>query len=71
MKENLVFIHGHLSSEVLLAEGSLGKAKDVCEKALPEVPPTLVPNQTGEVLYNTPFLRDTLGRVYIKMGDLG
>jgi serine/threonine protein kinase/Flp pilus assembly protein TadD len=70
LKENLVSIHGHLSSEILLAEGSLGKAKDVCEKALPEVPPMLLPNQTAEVFYNTPFLRDTLGRVYVKMGDL-
>jgi eukaryotic-like serine/threonine-protein kinase len=70
MKENLVSIHGHLSSEILHAEGSLGKAKEVCEKALPEVPPMLLPNQTAEVFYNTPFLRDVLGRVYIKMGDL-
>jgi tetratricopeptide (TPR) repeat protein len=70
MKDNLVSIHGRLSPEILLAEGSLSKAKDVCEKALPEAPPTMLPNQTNEVFYNTPFLRDVLGRVYVKMGNL-
>jgi serine/threonine protein kinase/Tfp pilus assembly protein PilF len=70
MKDDLESIHGHLSSEVLFAEGSLGKAKDVLEKLPPSAPPTMLPNQTAEVFYNTPFLRDVLGRVYIKMGDL-
>jgi serine/threonine protein kinase/tetratricopeptide (TPR) repeat protein len=70
MKEDLVSIHGRLSPEILLAEGSLGKAMEICKKAVPEAPPSLLPNQTYEIFYNTPFLRDVLGRIYIKMGDL-
>jgi serine/threonine protein kinase/Tfp pilus assembly protein PilF len=70
MKDDLVSIHDHLSSEVLFAEGSLGKAKDVLEKSSPLPPPSLLPNRTFEVFYNTPFLRDVLGRVYVKMGNL-
>jgi serine/threonine protein kinase/tetratricopeptide (TPR) repeat protein len=70
MKDDLVSIQGRLSSEMLLAEGSLGKAMDICKKTVPEPPPLLLPNQTSEVFYNTPFLRDVLGRVYVKMGDL-
>jgi serine/threonine protein kinase/Flp pilus assembly protein TadD len=70
MKDNLQFAHDRLSAEILLADGSLSKAKDVLEKSSPEEPPPLMPNQTSEVFYNTPFLRDVLGRVYIKMGNL-
>jgi tetratricopeptide (TPR) repeat protein len=70
MKDNLVSIRERLNSEMLLAEGSLGKAMDICQKAVPEPPPVFPPNQTSEIYYNTPFLRDVLGRIYIKMGDL-
>jgi serine/threonine protein kinase/tetratricopeptide (TPR) repeat protein len=70
MKDDLESIHDRLRSEVFLAEGSLDKAKDSCDKAVPEVLPNFLPNQAFEVLYNTPFLRDVLGRVYIKMGDV-
>jgi serine/threonine protein kinase/tetratricopeptide (TPR) repeat protein len=70
MKDDLESIHGRLRSELFLAEGSLDKAKDACDKAVPEVLPNFLPNQAYEVLYNAPFLRDVLGRVYVKMGDL-
>ena len=58
-----------LGPEILLAEGSLNKARDMCEKAVPLAPP-FVPNQASEIGYNLPFLRDVLARVYVKMGDL-
>jgi tetratricopeptide (TPR) repeat protein len=70
MKNNLEFIHGRLSSEIFLAEGSLRKAKDICEKTVPLAPPNFLPNQAYEILYNVPFLHDVLGRVYVKMGNL-
>ena len=70
MKRGLDFFHAWLSSETFLAEGSLSKAKESCEKIAPSAPPDLLPNSPAEITYNMPFLRDTLGRVYIKMGDL-
>jgi tetratricopeptide (TPR) repeat protein len=70
MKRGLEFFHAWLSSETFLAEGSLRKAKDICEKTIPLALPDLLPNQAAEILYNVPFLRDVLGRVYVKMGDL-
>jgi len=70
MKKGLEFFHAWLSSETFLAEGSLSKAKESCKKIAPSAPPDLLPNQAAEITYNMPFLRDTLGRVYVNMGDL-
>jgi tetratricopeptide (TPR) repeat protein len=70
MKEYLEWLHRRLCSEILLAEGLLSKAKDACEKKLSEPPPYFYSNQATEILYNTPFLQDVLGRIYVKMGNL-
>jgi tetratricopeptide (TPR) repeat protein len=70
MKDNLEFIHGRLGSEIFLAEGSFSKAEDICRKTVSLAAPNFFPNRADEVFYNMPFLRDVLGRVYVKKGDL-
>ena len=64
-KDKLQFDHNRLGSEIFLVEGSFIKAKDVCLAS-----PGFLPLTADEFLSNTPFLRDVLGRVYVKMGNL-
>ncbi len=72
MKDNLQFCHNRLSSEIFLAEGSLGKARETFEKILLSAPPgsLFFPLRGNEIFYNTPFLQDVLARAYAKIGDL-
>jgi tetratricopeptide (TPR) repeat protein/tRNA A-37 threonylcarbamoyl transferase component Bud32 len=70
MKDTLQEYHDRLSSEILQAEGSPGKVKDIFEKRLAWRPPSFLPFQAYEVAYNTPFLQDVLARAYVKTGDL-
>jgi tetratricopeptide (TPR) repeat protein len=73
MKEELQFAHDFLASEIFLAEGSPGKAKDLLEKIPAQAPPPEMSNAgayAAEIFYNTPFLQDVLARAYAKMGDL-
>jgi len=72
MKEELQFVHDFLASEIFLAEGSPGKAKDMLEKMPPLAPPADMSNPAyaAEIFYNTPFLQDVLARAFAKMGDL-
>ena len=69
-KEETEFYTHLLRSEVLLAEGSPGKAMAIFEKTLPLAAPSISPNDAEEIFYNTLFLKDVLARAYIKIGDL-
>jgi len=70
MKTDLQLAHDVLGSEISLAEGSPGKAIDMLEKISIPGPPSFFPTSSGDVFYNTPFLRDSLARAYAKIGDL-
>jgi len=72
LKEDLQSARDSLASEIFLADGSPGKAKDILEKIPPIAPPSAMSNPAyaAEIFYNTPFLQDVLARVYDKMGDL-
>jgi tetratricopeptide (TPR) repeat protein len=72
MKEDLQSARDSLASEIFLADGSPGKAKDILEKIPPIAPPDAMSNpaDAAEIFYNTPFLQDVLARAYAKMGDL-
>ncbi len=57
-----------LKAEILLAEGKFRETITVCEQA----PPLEIPSMhtANLAFYNVPFMRDTLARAYIQMGDL-
>jgi tetratricopeptide (TPR) repeat protein len=59
-----------LEAEILAAEGFLEEAIAVCEKPTPLKLPAWVGRLDG-IIYNIPFMRDTLARIYQKKGNLG
>jgi serine/threonine protein kinase/Tfp pilus assembly protein PilF len=57
-----------LKAEILLAEGKSQEAIKVCEQTnLQEIPSM---NTANLASYNVPFMRDTLARAYVQIGDL-
>jgi len=59
----------YLPAEILLAEGSLEKSLAASKKLTPKKLPSWGDRMDG-ILYNMPFMRDTLARIYQKKGDL-
>jgi tetratricopeptide (TPR) repeat protein len=59
----------YLAAEIFLVEGSLEKAIVVCKKFMPKKIPNWVDRMDG-IIFNMPFMKDTLARAYQKKGDL-
>jgi len=59
----------YLNAEILLAEGLVEKAITACKKLAPKKFPPFS-NRLDVIIYNMPFMRDSLARVYQQKGDL-
>jgi tetratricopeptide (TPR) repeat protein len=67
-KKEEQFLHDSLLAEVLLAEGSLDEAIEVCLNIIPLDIPAMTTDELGS--YNKSIPRDTLARAYYKKGEL-
>ena len=61
------YYYNFLQAEILLAEGAIEKAITTCEKSSPLGGTVEAPLL---VLYNVPFLKDVLARVYRQNGEI-
>jgi len=68
-KISLLSFCDRLGSEIFLTEGSPSKIKGLVDRIF-SIVPVWYPTDALEVLYNTPFRLDVLGRAYAKIGDL-
>ncbi|MGB6864842.1 MAG: tetratricopeptide repeat protein, partial [Candidatus Aminicenantaceae bacterium] len=66
-KDQAEFLYDILQGEVLLAEGSVGNAIAILEKASPLGRPPLI---QLIIPYNFPFFKDTLARAYQQNGEI-
>jgi len=68
VRDWIVFYHDLLRAEILLKQGALDKAVNVCEKTSPWEIPSM--NSSNIVSYNTPSLKDVLARAFVEKGEL-
>jgi tetratricopeptide (TPR) repeat protein len=67
-KEAGGFYIDFLNAEILLAEGKPQEAIRVCEQVTLKKIPSM--HTANLAFYNVPFMRDTLARAYVQMGDM-
>jgi len=61
--------YDYLAAEILLAEGFLEKAIAACKKLIPKKLPSWS-DRMDSIVFNMPFMKDTLARAYQKKGAL-